>query len=59
MHIARGLTRLPFACCFNVLPEILKDKEKGDTLQGGLYDRSVVEETGARQRSWEEGTLKQ
>lgn len=50
MHTEGYRTRLRFACCFNVLSEVLKDKERGDRLQGVLYDRSVVKETGAKRR---------
>lgn len=59
MHIAQWLTRMRFARYVNVISEVLKNKEKGDTLQAVLYDRSVVKERGAKRRLREARKLKQ
>jgi len=58
LPLLAGLTRRRFAHFFKVLLQILKDKEKGNRLQGVIYDRSAVKETGARQRSSEKKNAK-
>lgn len=45
-HRGEGLDPTMFSCCFNVLPDVLEPR--GDTLQGVLYKRSVLQETGRK-----------